>query len=68
MQGVVLGIQSIAGIQSDSIDFNLLEGYFGNTTVQTGDALAGESIFGSNDFSVFEFCRIVPQGRDDVRI
>ena len=59
VQGIVAAIQS-----SDSIDFNALEGYFTNSTVQTGDALTGESIFGFNDFTIFELCRL-PEGEDD---
>ena len=68
MKELVLAIQNIEGIQSESIDYDLLEGFFGDGNVQTGEALAGESIFGSNSYSVFEFCRIASQGKDDVRI
>ena len=42
----------------DSIDFDEIEGYFTNATVQTGEALAGESVFGFNDFAIFELCRL----------
>ena len=53
MQGLMIAIQP-----EDSVDFDEIEGYFTNSTVQTGEALAGESVFGFNDFAIFELCRL----------
>lgn len=61
--------QFFASIQKaeniDDIDYNAVEEYFANSTVLMSDGLAGESIFGLSEDSIFELCRL-PEGFDNI--
>jgi len=52
-------------LQQLDIDYNALEEYFADSTVFISDGLAGETIFGNFESSIFELCRL-PEGFDNI--